>query len=98
MLFRSLQAQDGQAGISLFDQHRSMINLVILDMNMPVMSGSETFKRIREIDPMIRVIIASGFVHDERTEDMMKYGRCRFLQKPYTMDDLIRIIYQVMLD
>ncbi|MBP7460421.1 MAG: response regulator [Candidatus Delongbacteria bacterium] len=93
-----LQAQDGQAGISLFDQHRSMINLVILDMNMPVMSGSETFKRIREIDPMIRVIIASGFVHDERTEDMMKYGRCRFLQKPYTMDDLIRIIYQVMLD
>ena len=65
-LGRVITAENG--GYRTYKEHRKEINLVILDMIMPVMGGKETFMSIHSIDPSLPVIISSGFSREEDQE------------------------------
>lgn len=85
-------AENGEQALEVFTAHRSEIRLVILDMIMPKMGGMETFQRMREEAPDIRIIFCSGF-HKEWTEgELLKLGANGFIQKPYTRSILSRIV------
>ena len=60
-----LRAEDGARGVALFRDQRERVDLVLLDLSMPGLSGEETFRRLREIDPGVPVILSSGYDHDE---------------------------------
>jgi CheY-like chemotaxis protein len=76
-------ATDGAEGLALFRSLREQIDLVIVDMMMPVMNGRECFDKIRAIDPEATVILASGFCNDEDLISMTRAGLKGFVQKPY---------------
>jgi len=81
-------AEDGVQGIALYSQQRDIIDLVILDMVMPKLGGKETFIKLREINPNVRVLFCSGF-HNEGTENQLReLGAKGFIRKPYSMIDL----------
>ena len=64
-------------------------DLVILDMIMdPGINGRETFTRIRELRPLQKAIIASGFSHNEEIEKTLKSGAGTFVRKPYSIEEL----------
>ncbi len=85
-------ALSGENGISLFRKHRQEINMVILDISLPGMSGFEIFDALRAIDPSARVVLCSGFAEDERIRAAIAAGAAGFLQKPYTTSSLLEAV------
>jgi len=70
--------------------------MVILDMIMPEMSGEETYARLREIDPQVRTLLSSGYSQEGRAENILKAGVRGFLQKPYTIEDVLHEVRAVL--
>ncbi len=64
------------------------IDLVILDMVMPLMNGEETFDKIRALDPKMRVLVSSGYSRETEIEKMMEKGCNGFITKPF---DIIKL-------
>jgi PAS domain S-box-containing protein len=83
-----ISAANGQAGIDLYQQHKADILLVLLDLSMPGMSGEETFRHLRHLNPHITVILSSGYNEVEATSHFVGKGLAGFIQKPYNMATL----------
>ena len=87
-----LLAEDGAEGVETFRREHGRIDVVLLDMVMPRMSGRECFREIKAIDPEARVIMASGFTADHAVSDLMSEGLVAFLKKPYRQVELLRTL------
>jgi CheY-like chemotaxis protein len=85
--YRLLLAEDGPHAIELFRERGADIDVVILDLTMPVLSGQETFDSIRQINPTVRVLFSSGY-SAEQLADVAKAGSVGFLPKPYRAHEL----------
>jgi len=72
------------------------IDLVILDMIMPSMGGGETYDRLKEIHPTIKVLLSSGYSIDGQATEILKRGCDGFIQKPFTMKELSKAIREVL--
>jgi two-component system cell cycle sensor histidine kinase/response regulator CckA len=83
-----LTASSGQAAIEIIRQQGLGISLVILDMVMPKMDGSQTFDLLRTIAPGIKVLVSSGFSFEGHVQDMLARGCKGFIQKPYNVASL----------
>lgn len=83
--------EDGEAGLSAVRERRP--DLCVVDLKMPGLSGLEVVSRIREIDPLVLVIVITGYATVETAVDAMKEGAYDFLPKPFTPDEL-RIIVE----
>jgi PAS domain S-box-containing protein len=85
----------GRKAISLFKK-KKRFDVVILDLNMPKMSGKETFEKLKKIDPKIPVIISTGY--SDRDMDVSKWRVAvnAFLQKPYPIEELSEAIRLIM--
>lgn len=94
--YRILVAQGGPEGLELFLERRAEIDLVLLDIVMPVMPGDEVFRAIQEAAPGTRVLLTSGFSQDERIGRILEQGARGFLRKPYDIDGLSRAVAQVL--
>ena len=71
-------------------------DVVLLDMTMPVMSGEETFRKLRGIRPDIKVILSSGYNEAEAVRNFSGKGLAGFVQKPYTSARLAEAISSVL--
>ena len=91
-----LPADNGQDAIDTYAAHRKSIDLVILDMIMPGMTGGDVFVRLKKIDPNIKAILSSGYSLDDQGKKVMGSGFRGFLQKPYGMKDLAIKIKEVL--
>ncbi len=87
-----LQAANGMKGIELFRQHINEIDLILLDLSMPGMSGEEVLRQLWQLKPDVAVTLLSGYDQHEVTRRMGKDHTLSFLQKPYSMDGLLHEI------
>ena len=87
--FEVLRAEDGARGVALFDANRGRIDVVLLDLSMPGPGGEETFRRLRQIDPGVRVILSSGYDSHEARGRFGARAPVAFIQKPYRPDQLL---------
>ncbi|HIJ96114.1 MAG TPA: response regulator [Desulfuromonadales bacterium] len=85
-------AEDGQQALELYAAHRDEIHLVILDMIMPRLGGRETYLRLRESDPHLKVLFCSGFHGEGTAAELGELGACGFLQKPYSCSSLSKAV------
>ncbi len=90
--YEVVTAADGMEGVSLYRDLWRTIDLVILDMIMPNMSGGDCFRRLREINPEARVVLSSGYSLDGSIQDVMNEGILAFIQKPYRLEELSRVV------
>jgi nitrogen-specific signal transduction histidine kinase/CheY-like chemotaxis protein len=86
--YRVLRAADGREAVEVYAAERDRIDLVVLDLTMPVLSGHEAFRQIRELNPAARVLFASGYAV-EQLSDLEKGLMAGFLKKPYRPSDLV---------
>ncbi|MFN7993737.1 MAG: PAS domain S-box protein [Bryobacteraceae bacterium] len=91
-----LTAPDGLAGLELYEQHAGEIRLVILDMIMPKMGGEQTYARLRQIDPGLPVVVASGYSDRETLARFGKLPVAGFLRKPFTAFEIGRVIKEAL--
>jgi len=81
-------AKEGTEAVEMYRNNLGKIDLVILDMIMPGMSGSQTFDKIKEIHPDAKVLLSSGYSIEGQAREIINRGCCGFIQKPFTMNDL----------
>ncbi len=94
--YEVLTASDGNEGIEIFKKDTGGVDAILLDTSMPGLSGLETFKKLRKIDPSIKIIMSSGFSMDKRVQKALDLGADSFIQKPYTNIQLSRVVYDVI--
>ena len=94
--YRVYTAGSGQKGIAVYMENQKEIKLVILDMLMPGMSGGETFDRLREINPGIKVLLSSGYSINGKAQTIMDRGCNGFLQKPFRMEELSHKVREIL--
>ena len=94
--YRVYLAGSGQEAVAVYMEKQNDIDLVLLDMVMPGLSGGETFDRLYEIDPDIRVLLSSGYSLSDETQQMLDRGCRGFLQKPFVIGDLSKIIRDIL--
>jgi CheY-like chemotaxis protein len=82
--YKVLLAHDGLEGVNKFRELAAHVDVVLLDLTMPVMSGEETFRELRLIRPDVRVILSSGYSQVEALRRFTGKGLAGFVQKPYT--------------
>ncbi len=89
-------AENGRVAVEMYQKKRKDISLVLLDLVMPVMDGTETFEVLKELDPNVRVLLSSGYSKDEKVEPLLNRGAIGFIQKPYefkTLADVLKASY-----
>jgi len=93
-----LTAQGGKEAITTLRSSlpSSPPDLVILDMIMPGMGGGETYDRMKELFPTIKVLLSSGYSIDGQAKEILKRGCNGFLQKPFTLGELSKAIREVV--
>ena len=74
----------------------SVPDLVILDIVMPGMGGGETYDRLKEIDPCIKVLLASGYSIEDQAQEILGRGCNGFIQKPFNLRQLSLKIREIM--
>ena len=82
--FSSLVAGSGEEAVEVFRDRKGEIDVVLLDMVMPGMSGAATFDRLRAIDPSVKVLLSSGYSETDAAVAAQRNGALGFLEKPYT--------------
>jgi len=92
--YRVLQARNGREAVEMFRQHAEEIDLVILDMVMPEMKGYQVAERIRDIDPDIRLLFATGYDSSPDVGD--KVGDIEVLAKPFLLNQVSRTIHRIL--
>jgi two-component system cell cycle sensor histidine kinase/response regulator CckA len=86
--YRVYPTGSGQEAIAVYMEKRNKIELVVLDMIMPGISGGETFDRLRGIDPGVKVLLASGYSINGEAKTIMDRGCNGFIQKPFQLEKL----------
>jgi signal transduction histidine kinase/DNA-binding NarL/FixJ family response regulator len=90
--YRVLTANDGSKAIALFDQHQREIDLVITDLQMPVLDGVAVVKHIRSLDPRARIIVSTGDLAGLPVSRSAELASVTTLWKPFTAEVLLRTV------
>jgi two-component system, cell cycle sensor histidine kinase and response regulator CckA len=86
--YEVLLAENGQEALELYKKNQDEIDLVLLDMVMPVMGGGEAFDRMKEINTNVKVLLSSGYSLEGEAKEILKRGCDAFIQKPFKMEQL----------
>jgi PAS domain S-box-containing protein len=90
------EAPDGSEATEVFQKHRDDINLVILDVIMPKMTGKEAYEKMRKLKPDIKVIFMSGYNADViHKKGMLEVGM-NFISKPVVPGELLTKVREVL--
>jgi two-component system cell cycle sensor histidine kinase/response regulator CckA len=94
--YKVLVAGSGKEAIELYEHNREKIALVILDIVMPEMGGGETYDRLKEISPEIKVLLLSGFSINGEATEILNRGCDGFIQKPFNIKKLSCKIREIL--
>jgi CheY-like chemotaxis protein len=89
--FDTITAEDGQEAVAVFKANPG-VAFVILDLTMPHMDGEQCFRELRQLDPDVKVIMSSGYNEQEVTAKFIGKGLTGFIQKPYRLSALKKIL------
>jgi signal transduction histidine kinase/CheY-like chemotaxis protein len=90
-----LAARSGREAIGVYETNKAKIHMVILDMIMPGMGGGETYARLKQINPNIKVLLSSGYSIDGQATEILERGCDGFIQKPFNIKQLSRRIREI---
>ncbi len=91
-----LTANDGHEGVRLYSEMQKEIAIVVSDIGLPGLDGTGAYRRMREIHPGVKVILASGFLEPKSRADMAAAGVRGFIHKPYSSGEILRKIREVL--
>ena len=93
--YTSVVAQTGKAALDALREEQ--VDLVLLDLNLPDISGIEILKKVKEMDPDLLVIIITGYASVESAVEALKMGAYDYIKKPFKAD-VIKLIVKLALE
>ncbi len=94
--YRVLTAASGEEALETYRGRPDEIDLIVLDLIMPGMGGNQCLRRILELDPRARIVVASGFTANGPREELLQMGASDFITKPYEMRQMLTTIRNVI--
>lgn len=94
--FKVLVARSGKEAVYVYSENKEMIDLVILDMILPEMNGSEIYDEIKAINPEVKVLLSTGYSVNGPATEIMEKGCNGFIQKPFTIEKFSQKINEVL--
>lgn len=94
--YETMTASDGLGALEVLRNHKNEIDLVLLDMRMPGMTGAECFYQLRTITPDIKVVMGSAYSEGADVDQLEHDGMVDYLSKPYTLDMLDDLLRRVI--
>ncbi len=85
-------ASNGLEAVQIFEEKFREIDITLLDMIMPVLDGYNTFLKMKDIDIQCKFIVSSGYSNRNNIEEMEKMGLSSVIPKPYKIEELSRVI------
>lgn len=92
--YKTLTAGDGHEAIEFYRKYWKEIDLVILDMIMPKISGRDVLIAMKEINPAAKILLTSGYLFDNLKDHVL--SGYEFLHKPFTENDLLRHLKKML--
>lgn len=89
-------AENGKVAVDIYNEKNHEIDIVLMDMLMPVMNGHQAFFKLKEINKDCKIIIASGYTKNEDVDELTKSGLSGFLRKPFTDVELNKLLVKVL--
>lgn len=93
---RVITASDGVEAIDTFLENKENIGVVLSDLGLPRLGGWEAFLKMKESNPNLKGILASGFFEKNVKEEIIKSGVNTFIEKPYDMPLIISMIRNML--
>jgi len=93
--YRVLVAENGREALRVVEEQQGAVNVVLLDLTMPELSGEETFEALAVSTPRLPVVMTSGY-SEETSTHLTERGLAGFLEKPYTAEELLEVIRRVL--
>jgi two-component system, cell cycle sensor histidine kinase and response regulator CckA len=91
--YRVIEAASGQSALEIFQEKGTEIDLVLLDLIMPGLSGFQTLERLRAMNPEVAVLVCSG--HGDAEDQQLPPG-VNFLSKPYPLEILSQRVSETL--
>jgi CheY-like chemotaxis protein len=94
--YKVLLARGGVEALQVYKKNQDKIDMVILDMIMPDIGGGETYDKLKEINPGIKVLLSSGYSINGQATKILDRGCNSFIQKPFNMIDLSQKLRKIL--
>ena len=92
---RTYNARDGREALDIVSRHKDELDVVILDINMPVMDGKTAYEKMMALKPDLKVLVASGYSLNGVAKEILARGADGFVQKPYSLENITAKIRQI---
>ncbi len=86
-----IRARNGKEALQLFQEHTD-IDLILMDIQMPLLDGYEVTRLIREKDPEVTIIAQTAFIHDNEEKKCLEAGCTDYISKPIDLQSLLGLI------
>ena len=93
--YEVITAESGRSACEIYSRKSGDINCVLLDLIMPGLSGLDTYARLKDINPGVRVILSSGYSSGQIRREASEVGSPEFMEKPFTLEELSQALQKV---
>ncbi|MBX2991192.1 MAG: response regulator [Bacteroidetes bacterium] len=94
--YKVLSAVDGLEAINIYSSKKDEIDLVLTDLGLPKIDGWEAFQRMKEINPNVKVVFASGYIDTTLRSNLLRAGAKDLVQKPYLPDEILNRVRELV--
>ncbi|AHJ31129.1 response regulator [Nodularia spumigena CS-584] len=94
--YQTLIASDGIEAIALYAKYADKISAVLMDMMLPSLDGVTAIRTLQKINPQVKIIATSGLMSKTKLGEVMDTGTQTFLPKPYTVNELLLSLQQIL--
>jgi two-component system cell cycle sensor histidine kinase/response regulator CckA len=94
--YQVLVASDGEEAIEVYRRHKLEIDVVLLDVDLPKLTGWDVLLKMKEENPDVRVVIATGFLEPKMKTEMFRVTVKHFVDKPYMLDEVVETLQSLI--
>jgi len=90
--YQVLVASDGEEAVEVYRRHKLEIDVVLLDVGLPKLTGWDVLLKMKEENPDVRVVIATGYLAPKMKTEMLRVAVRHFVDKPYVLNELVETL------
>lgn len=94
--YKVFSTRSGHEATEIYKTNKEQIDIVLLDMIMPGLSGGETYDKLKQIDPGVKVLLSSGYSVDGQATQILERGCNGFIQKPFSVRHLSQSVRKIL--
>src|SRR4029453_1304045 len=94
--YQVLVASDGEEAIEVYRRHKLEIDVVLLDVDLPKLTGWDVLVKMKEENQDVRVVIAAGFLEPKMKTEMSRVPGKHFVDKPYMLDEVVETLQSLI--